>query len=64
MKTGYDIAPKYGNSAENDYVRIGTTPSLNFSNGLTLCLKINFHYRKSERVFYSETLKLDLEDHR
>jgi len=65
IKIGYILAPKYGaSSADNDTVKIGSTSNANFSNGITLCLKFNFHYRTSVRVFYSDNLKLDLEDQR
>ena len=65
IKMGYELTPKYGsNSADNDSVKIGAISSVNFSNGLTLCLKFNFHYRTTVRVFYSDFLKLDLDDQR
>jgi hypothetical protein len=56
---GYALDP-----VENDTVRIGTNANVNFSNGLTLCLRFFFHYRNIARIFSSDSVKLDLEDHR
>jgi hypothetical protein len=65
MRMGYELEPKYGtSSADDDTVLIGTNANENFSNGLTVCLRLNFHYLNSARIFSSDSVKLDLEDHR
>ena len=64
VSTVYEINPFSLRSDEASKLQFVANSNLNFSTGLTLCLKVKFYYRNMVRIINSDLLKLDLEDFR
>ena len=62
--TVYEINPFSLRSDETSKLQFVANSNLNFSKGLTFCLKVKFYYRNMVRIIHSDLLKLDLEDFR
>jgi len=64
VSTVYEINPFSLRSDDTSKLQFIANSNLNFSTGLTLCLKVKFYYRNMVRIINSDLLKLDLEDFR
>jgi hypothetical protein len=64
VSTVYEINPFSLRTDEASKLQFIANSNLNFSTGLTLCLKVKFYYRNMVRIINSDLLKLDLEDFR
>jgi len=64
FSTVYEINPFSLGSDEASKLQFVANSKLNFSKGLTFCLKVKFYYRNIARIIHSDWLKLELEDFR